>query len=125
MRISKTSRQAIEDALAEVNEIYDGNIEFARFDAANAKGTIFNVRLKVKDSSKTGTLFSAFLTRKDGEMRRTSSACWHVHGYFHDALNPEAIIYSAGQRKRPGDPWVDWNAGSMIYPTMQSYRCDC
>jgi len=125
MRISKTSREAIEKALAEVNEMFENNIEFLRFDRANAKGTIFNVRLKVKDSSKPGTLFSAFRTRKDGEPCRTASACWHVHGYFHDALNPEAVIYSNGQKKRPGDPWVDWNAGSMLYPCMQSYRCDC
>lgn len=125
MRISRTSKEAIEKALAEVNEIYDGNIEFLRFESANAKGTIFNVRLKVKDSSKEGTLHSISQYRKDGEKRRTSSACWHVHGHFHDSLNPEAIIYSAGQKKSPHDPWEDWNCGSVFYPCYQSERCDC
>ena len=125
MKIMKTSRQAIMDALAEVNERFGSNIEFLRFDPVGYNGSTFNVRLKVKNSNEAGTLFSATMTRKDGEPRRTSSACWHVHGYFFDALNPEAVIRTAGLKVRPGDEWNDFNAGSLFYPCMQSERCDC
>lgn len=127
MIISKTSREAIENALQLTNEVFDGNVEFYKLEAKNAKQTRFVVRLKVKDSNGNGAKQSATMTRKDGEYRRSSWACWHVHGTFHDFLNEDAVIRSgyASEVKSPGDEWTDWQAGSMFNPRYASECCDC
>jgi len=136
MIISNTTREAIENALQLTSDEFDGNVVFHSLEAKNAKGTRFAVRLKVKESSGPGAKCSAHMTRKDGEYRRSSWACWHVHGTFHDFLNPDAVIHQShmtqvagkwfkAKNKNPGDDWSDWEVGSLFDPRMASDCCDC
>lgn len=125
MIIANTSKAAIVKALAKVNEEFDGNICFRKFECLNNAGDRFSVRLTVKDSSGPGTKFSPTQTRKDGSPRRIAAACWHVHGEFMDALNADAVITTLGMKIRPGDRWNDWKVGSMFRPARASECCDC
>jgi len=136
MIISKTSREAIERALKLTNIEFSGNVVFHTLESKNAKGDRFSVCLKVVESSGPGAKCSASMTRADGEYRRSAWACWHVHGTFHDYLNPEAVIHQSqmvhvagawfkAKNKNPLDPWLDWNVGSIFSPRNASQCCDC
>jgi hypothetical protein len=118
--------QGIRDALAKVNERYAGNIKFKRFDTLGAmKNGLgrFRVTLTVVDSHGPGASYDQY------KGRHISAACWHVHGYFMNALPQGTVIITTAGReksvKHPGDTWQDWQAGSMMYPIMMSERCRC
>lgn len=125
MLLRDVTREDIEVALEAVNELYDGNIKFKRFDYAGRTrkgGDKYNVTLTVKDSSKAGS-------RRSREGRRIAAACWHVHGEFMDALpeGAEIVTSTANGRmvKSPGDYWEDYNIGSIMYPMYASDACEC
>jgi hypothetical protein len=110
-------------ALDIVNAKYDGNVTFKSID-----GNRFT--LKVKDFKGPGHRlhtqygFDGFIGQK-----RSSHACWHVHGDFFDALftvNPDAVI-RAGAKKITKDAgnWEDWNIGSQMAPIYYSESCEC
>lgn len=112
-------------ALETVNEQFDQNITFKRW--PEAMGRRWRFTLRAIDSKGKGGRLSAPM---GGNQRRIGqAACWHVHGYFFDALfnvKPDASIVSGGQviTKEHGN-WVDRNIGSMIYPFMYSEACKC
>lgn len=121
MRFSKCGLWDLEQALKEINRRFDNNIDFNRFDRQG-------FTLKVKDSKKAGHKLG-YCTTKAGNHRRLINACWHVHGYFFDALfsiRPDAVIYSRGKRitKHYGN-WKDSNIGSIAEPMAFSEACDC
>ncbi len=124
MRISNTNLDAIIVALAKTNAKFGGNVRFRRFEPANKAGTIFEATLRVNDIHSPGARLAQSTTSK-GNHRHLSNACWHVHGTFFDALNPEAIIYAGGLKIRPGDTWNDRNIGSMMQPMYYSEACEC
>lgn len=123
MLIKSASRADIEYALHLANKAFDDNLTFKRFDWDGSRRG-FQVTLTVKDSTKLGAR-RGFSFRQDGERRRLSAACWHAHGVFLDSLPKYSTIYTAGRTVHPGDPWGDWNAGSMYHPVMISELCDC
>jgi hypothetical protein len=132
MIIRKVTEKDLNQALKIVNKRYKNNIIFNRLDQKT--NTTFNVTLKCKDSKKPGHRLGFknidWATGKQiGKQRRLINACWHVHGYFFEALleiNPEARI-KAGTLyiNRDGGNWQDRNIGSVIYPLMYSEACEC
>lgn len=146
MLIKNITREQIEQALAVTNEIFEDNIIFNRFDAANRKQTRFNITLRTKDSKKAGhrlgqPKFMGFNVPADfSKRRRLHYACWHVHGTFFEKLfeiNPEAAVKSGGSLANPGridtggwitiegGNWCDRNISSQISPYYFSDACDC
>jgi len=82
--------------------------------------------------------FRGFNEAPDWSKRRhLSSACWHVHGVFFDALlaiSKDAIIITAGSLANPlpsnkitkdGGNWQDWEIGARLNPYRMSEACDC
>lgn len=128
MKVSKTTREALEGALEAVNAGYNGNIRFRMCDSTNQAGTAYKFRLTVHDSKKEGA-------RRSREGRRIASACWHVYGDFFEELldrTPGAVIRSAGcapiYRDGAGDTinnWTDRNIGSLYMPFFFSQACEC
>ncbi len=143
MRATHTTREALEKALAAVNKRYAGNIIFNRLDSASGTGTSFNFTLRCKDSKALGhrrgfpTFQGSGKAPGGTKRRRLPSACWHVHGYFFDALlaeTPEAVIVTSGSLANPlpenkitieSGNWQDWDIGSQMNPYMMSEACDC
>jgi hypothetical protein len=115
MKIRGVTENDLLNALDSVNKRFNGNIIFNRFER-NGRG--FNVTLRVQSSKEAGH-------RIGHSGRRMVSACWHVHGYFFDALPFSAIIKSSGRDVRPGDRWHDWNIGSVVEPLYYSQACEC
>ena len=122
----KTAKRVLEEALEKINVKYKGNVIFNRLEPSSVNRSLFT--LKVADCKKAGARLG-FSFKKDGKRRRLSSACWHVHGDFFDAvleIAPEAIIKSAGKViSKDGGNWQDWNAGSTYNPAYMSELCDC
>ena len=117
-------------ALDLVNKRYGGNVEFNRLEQ-RAKRTVFT--LKVKDAHGPGHR-CGFSINKNGKRRVLSSACWHVHGHFFEALfkvNPKLWVISgsisSGPQKitKTGGNWQNWNVGNMVNPLQMSEACDC
>ena len=125
MLIRNVSRLDLERALAEANKHFEGNVIFNRCEPANQKQTAWNVTLKVKSSKGKGAKVSHNAEFWGGNLRYLPCACWHAHGYFLDALPPEAVVHTAGHTVHPGDTWQDWNVGSQLYPVYFSELCDC
>lgn len=145
MLIKNTTKEQIESALMATNKVFDNNIMFNRFDAANRKQTRFNVTLKTKDSKKAGhrrgfPAFTGFNSLPDwSKRRRLAYACWHVHGTFFEKLfeiAPIAAIHSGSSLANPnrgnngwitidGGNWEDRNIGSQLNPYYFSEACDC
>jgi hypothetical protein len=113
-------------ALENVNSYYDGNIKFRKLEPKDSKdiamATSFLFTLGVNDCRGMGSM-----TNVQGN-RRSSTACWHVHGDFFDFLNEEAMIKS-GQVKgwiRPGDEWnTVVKNGPMFSQVHMEDLCDC
>jgi len=126
--IIKATRQELEQALVMVNKRYDGNVIWNNFESLNQSGTRFRVTLRVKDSHGKGAKLG-HPHYKTGNSRHLINACWHIHGYFFEALleiNPEISIKSAGRTvDKNGGNWVDWDIGSMMYPRYFSEACEC
>ncbi|MGQ9571469.1 MAG: hypothetical protein ACUVUQ_11660 [Thermodesulfovibrionales bacterium] len=120
--ITNATDQELKTALKIVNNAYDGNIQFNRFER---HGNRISFTLKVKDSHKLGTR----LGYPNSGKQHLASACWHVHGNFFDALfdiNPAIWVKTRGRRiDKNGGNWEDWNAGSLLYPIMMSELCLC
>ena len=131
MLVKHVTREQLEATLAKVNEQFDGNIVFKRIQPARGHNR-WNVTLTVLDSRGPGG-------RIGHSGRRISAACWHAYGTFFDNL-PEHARYVApvvvgydnwGREKtkrqecQPGDPWQDWNIGSLMSPLYYSEACQC
>ena len=118
----------MENALKEINILFNDNVVFNRFDVQENGNIQFT--LKVKNSKEAGARFSP-------NGRKLASACWHVYGEFFDALlneNNSAVIISS-YTKEPikiymendeivGN-WQDWNAGNYYNPVKVSKLCLC
>lgn len=118
MKAKNTNLQEMEKALEIINQKYDNNIRWKRFEN---KKTI-NFTLTVINSKEKGSK----INRKG---RRISAACWHVHGDFFDALfsiNPNAVIISLGKTitNEKGN-WENFNIGTAINPFYISDACNC
>jgi len=131
MLIRNVSREDLEKALISVNVMYSDNVEWNNFQhegPSRGGGSNYRVTLKVKDSRGPGARYG-FVRTASGNRRRTTSACWHVHGFFFDALlsvNPNAVIMSRQKRiDRYGGNWEDANIGSGFDPLLFSDACDC
>jgi hypothetical protein len=125
MNAYKVTQSEMETALRRINEKYDGNIVWKRFEQ-NGSGVHFT--LTVRQSRGKGGRLGQCLTSK-GNHRHIAAACWHVHGDFFDALFsivPNAYVRSMGRKitKDEGN-WVDRNIGSPMYPMYYSEACDC
>lgn len=119
MKIFNVSLEDLDHALTATNEQFGNNI---RFDSlrSNERGDRWLVTLTVNSSFGPGG-------RVSPNGRRIAAACWHAYGTFLDALPPNARYYMSITRewRKPGDPWVDWNIGSVVNPIMYSEDCDC
>ena len=127
MEARNCSIQDLNNALAIVNKRYNNNVSFNR--EPEQHGKLVRFTLRVKDSKGPGhRLGFRFGNRKQ---RRMTSACWHVHGYFFEALfevNPSAVVMTGSDRKQitvDGGNWEDRNIGSRAYPMMFSEACEC
>lgn len=122
MLIKGATQEQLTKALETVNKRFDGNIQFNRFDHAGRTRDgkeKFNVTLRVESSKGKGA------RRSQNGHRRMINACWHVHGFFFDALPKGTEIKSGPYNLHPGDPWHDRNIGSQIEPLYYSEACDC
>lgn len=103
-------------ALAKVNERYTNNIRFKRW--PEPIGRRLRATLTVISSRSPGG-------RRSHTGRRITAACWHVHGWFFEALfciEPKTVIESYGNCiNAHGGNWQDRNIGSIMY----SEACDC
>ena len=125
MNIKPVTTAQMETALATVNQSYDGNVIFNRFDTER-NGKI-NFTLRVRDSKGPGA-------RRSHTGRRIPAACWHVHRDFMTALfdlAPDAVLRScracykgkAGfERDFPATGYA--NIGSMMQPLAYQDACD-
>ena len=117
--------QQLNEALADVNKKFDGNIQFNDICQFNSKKVKFTLR--VKDSHKPGARLG--FQNHEGRQRHLISACWHVHGYFFEYLftHFDNIIIYAGPKKMQSnsDNWQDWNIGSNFRPLYYSEACEC
>lgn len=131
MKALKMTAQQMEQALSIVNQKYDGNVEFKRFDPTSRS---VSFTFKVKSSKGPGHRESLNAVPYGGHPRRMVSACWHVHGDLFDAIlsiNPAAVIrsldlkiYKDAYGQVQGN-WQDRNIGSQMYPVMHSTACEC
>lgn len=128
MKAYKVTTEQMEEVLRKVNEKYQDNIRWKRFEQ-NGSGVHFTLTVNSSSGAGGRRSGSQFQIKKDGKRRRIAAACWHVHGDFFDALfdiAPNAYVRSMGRRidKTQGN-WQDRNIGSQAYPFMYSDACDC
>lgn len=125
MKIMQVTENDLNKALKKINKRYKNNIVFNRLEQKHSK--TYLVTLKVKDSKKPGHRLG--FKYGDGKQRRLINACWHVHGYFFEALleiNPDARIKTGTHEiNKHGGNWQDRNIGSMVHPLMYSDACEC
>jgi len=126
MEARNVTRENLDQALAEVNRRYNGNVTWNRSpECKNQKATRWGFTLRVHSSQGPGHGLGFH------QGRRLVSACWHVHGHFFDALlavAPDAVVYSRGGGVRidaDGGNWQDFNTGSMMRPRAASEACEC
>lgn len=121
----KCTYEQLQSALSKVNENYDGNIEF-KDGTPERQGKAWRVRLGVKDSKGPGAHLSIrYWFSGQQHLRRSNSACWHVHGEFFDALPEGTSIRTRGETTHAGGGWNDFNVGSMMFPVYASESCLC
>ncbi len=126
MIITDCTAEDIRVALERVNEDFESNIIFNRFDTLDSKDTRHAVTLRCLSSKKAGHRMTVY--EPWGKQRRLVAACWHVHGSFFNALPTGTKIRSIGSTTTcecEATNWHDWNIGSMMYPTMASEACEC
>jgi hypothetical protein len=125
MKVRGATEQNLQDALYIVNSHYEGNVTLARDKAF----PFFALRVVSLDGP--GTTFQRRYDYRTGAetVKRSRSACWHVHGWVFDALftvAPDAIVDSAGTKiTRNAGNWTDWNVGSSMFPIDASDQCEC
>ncbi len=125
MIITGCTTEDLRGALAKVNENYESNIIFNRFDALNGKDTRHAVTLRCVSGRGAGHRMTVL---RRGKQRKLVASCWHVHGSFFNALPAGTKIRSMGGTTvcdGVNTDWHDWNIGSMMYPTMASEACEC
>jgi hypothetical protein len=123
-------------ALDIINQRYDNNIIWNR--APEPVGKKLRFTLRAKNSRGPGAKISYNHVGFGGKPRYTTSACWHVHGYFFEALldiNPSAVIQTSIKFKSTPiykdeagtihNNWQDWNIGSFMYCIPYSTSCGC
>jgi len=130
MIIKNVSGEDLSKALERLSKQYDNNIIWNNYERLGDKR--FRVTLRVVDSHGKGAKvnYNPFTDKH----RRSTSACFHVHGKFFDillAIQPNAII-KTGRTKIYKDEfgrtignWEDWNIGSQMYPWYYSEACEC
>lgn len=124
MIIKNVTKEELYEARRMVNEQFENNIIWNNFRQENRDGTRWRVTLRVESSKKAGHRLS-FMGY------RMVSACWHVHGYFFEALlkiQPEAVIKISRQKitiDKDGGNWTDFNIGSQMHPLSASDACEC
>jgi len=125
--ITNATKEQLNQALKTINKRYDGNVEFNRFDIVSKNRIAFTLR--VKHSHGKGSRYGQSGLMGMGTKRHLISACWHVHGYYFEALlavNPDAFVKTHGRTMdKNGGNWIDWNIGSMVHPVSYSSACDC
>jgi len=116
MQAKNVTSQQMHEALEVINKkYYADNVIFNRFEQ---KGKTIHFTLRVRSSKGPGhRLGHIYPWDSAFERRRLTSACWHVHGHFFDALleiNPAAVIITQGTKRVDvnGGNWQDWNIGS-------------
>jgi hypothetical protein len=139
VQVKNVSIQEMYEALKAINEKYLGNIIFKRLDQ---KGKLIIFTLKVKNANKKHgsikgrALNFGYLKKQEnpdypsGSYASSGSACWHVHGYFFEALlkiNSFAVIVSViGTINKDGGNWQDKEVGSPYYGYLNmSELCEC
>jgi hypothetical protein len=129
MRAVNITPTQVQDALAEVNHRYRGNIRFKREPEYQGNTTRFT--LTVCDSTGPGSRISPHRQTVSGNPRRIHAACWHAHGHFFEALfrlpsiDPKARLWAGstlitGPELQDGN-WQDRDIGTCMY----SEACDC
>ena len=134
MLIKNVTRTDLTEALRQANDKFGGNLCF-REDTPECKGKTreggqkFRIRLGVKDCHSPGARvhirYEDPFGRAEQKTRHSRHACWHAHGEFFDSLPVHAVITTGKDTFRPGDPWTDWNVGSIVCPVYFSESCDC
>lgn len=127
MIAKNTNQQEMKKALKMTNKKFNNNVIFNRFET---KGKQFAFTLKVKDSKQAGhRLHLSYGIDGLRSQKRSTSACWHVHGTFFDELfkiNPNVIVVSRGKKiSIDGGNWEDDNIGSVMFPVYFSESCEC
>lgn len=118
MNISRITLPELNQALAATNAAHGYKLIWNRKpDALNAKGTRFACTIRSEVSGIRGARTSA-------SGRNLPAASWHAHGHLYEAIltiAPQAVISAQGRKiTAQGGNWVDWNAGSPIYPAPMS-----
>ena len=128
MIIKNITTEQLNESVKELNSLYDNNIKLNDHEVINNKGTRHRVTLRVNDCRGEGSRHG-FNTNKNGEYRRTNSACWHTHGDFFELLfkrNDRCEVRSGGNLITVnGGNWQNKRTGSMLNPIMFSDMCDC
>jgi hypothetical protein len=136
MLVSNTTIEQMNSALDIINQRYNNNIIWNREPELVGKKLRFTLR--VKNSKGLGAKISYTSVPWGGKPRRSTSACWHVHGHFFDALldiNPSAVIQTnikcesipiyKDEAGTVCNNWQDWNIGSVMYYIPYSTSCEC
>lgn len=130
MKVKNCTFEDLQKALEITNQKFENNVIFNREPEPRGKAILFTLR--VKDSKLAG--HRRGFSFGDRPAKRLTSACWHVHGSFFDALlevNPNAVIVTRSGdifKRSSGDVvgnWEDSNIGSMYRPLYFSEACDC
>lgn len=132
MRISNCTRGDLFYALTGTNNKYRGNIRFFEGtpEQLDKKGRSWRVRLAVHDCHELGAKLNVSYWGLEGvqHLRRSNSACWHVHGDFFNALPEGTKIHTAAASYtcplREWE-WQDFNVGSLMFPVYASESCLC
>ena len=119
--ITNATIKELDQAMKEVNKLYDNNIIYNRRpDQINTNRIAFTIRCK--DSKGSGARISP-------SSRRMISACWHVHGKLFDILfdlRPDITIRATGKLITIDQGnWLDKQIGSYMDPFYYSESCNC
>ncbi len=125
MILSNCTKADIDHALEFVNQKFYGNIRLNNYQQLSKTGLRHRVTLSALDSHKDGAYLSRRMEAFGHKARHTTSACWHAHGTFFDALPYGTRIYTMGKLHMASDMWSDTNIGSQMYPIYASDSCEC
>lgn len=135
MIVSNVKFADLEKALAATNVKFKNNVRFKdgpRFIGHTRSGadkysltlTVNRTRDDRQPGQKRGPIAPGVVVHTG---KIVAAACWHVHGYFMDALPPEASIRIGREKEphKPGDPWQDYTVGFQVFPLYASEACNC
>ena len=133
--IIQTTRQTLDAAIMAVSTMYGDNIRWRdirpmtdRTDTTDTDRIRHRCTITVHDTDGHGASYDPI------RGRRISAACWHVHGQLFDiimTMDPTAVIRTAATVIRTDDTgrvhgnWIDYQRGSMMYPSRASSWCHC